>query len=85
MHTSKAYPHIINEVRAFRERKKRSVWFRELVENCVVYGDRGFNLVRFCDLLEEEIRALLLYRSLKDPEKVMRVEDFHKKPSDCTA
>ena len=38
----------------------------------------GFNLVRFCDLLEEEIRALLLYRSLKDPEKVMRVEDFHK-------
>ena len=30
------------EVRAFRERKKRSVWFRELVENCVVYGDRGY-------------------------------------------
>ena len=23
------------EVRAFRERKKRSVWFRGLVENCV--------------------------------------------------
>ena len=37
---------------------------------------RGFNLVRFCDLLEEEIRSLLLYRSLKDPEKVMRVEDL---------
>ena len=31
----------VHEVRAFRERKKRSVWFRELVENCVVYGDRG--------------------------------------------
>jgi len=41
-------------------------------------SQRGFNLVRFCDLLEEEIRSLLLYRSLKDPEKVMRVEDFHK-------
>jgi len=41
-------------------------------------SQKGFNLVRFCDLLEEEIRSLLLYRSLKDPEKVMRVEDFHK-------
>ena len=30
------------EVRAFRERKKRGVWFRELVEICVVYGDRGY-------------------------------------------
>ena len=28
----------MHEVRAFRERKYRSVWFRELVENCVVYG-----------------------------------------------
>ena len=26
----------VHEVRAFRERKKRSVWFRELVEICVV-------------------------------------------------
>ena len=32
----------MHEVRAFRERKKRSVWFRELVESCVVYGDRGY-------------------------------------------
>ena len=31
----------MHEVRAFRERKKRSVWFRELVENCVAYGDRA--------------------------------------------
>ena len=31
----------MHEVRAFRERKKRSVWFWELVENCVVYGDEG--------------------------------------------
>ena len=30
------------EVRAFRERKKRSLWFRGLVVNCVVYGDRGY-------------------------------------------
>lgn len=41
-------------------------------------GQRGFNLARLCDLLEEEIRYLLLYRSLKEPEKVIRVEDFHK-------
>ena len=32
----------MHEVRAFRERKKRGVWFRELVENCVVFGDRGY-------------------------------------------
>ncbi|MDW8434024.1 MAG: DNA polymerase III subunit gamma/tau [Aquificaceae bacterium] len=38
----------------------------------------GYNLVKLCDLLEEEVRNLLLYRSLKEPEKVMRVEDFHR-------
>ena len=32
----------VHEVRAFRERKKRSLWFRGLVENCVVNGDRGY-------------------------------------------
>ena len=32
----------VHEVRAFRERKKRSLWFRGLVESCVVYGDRGY-------------------------------------------
>ena len=32
----------VHEGRAFRERKKRSVWFRGLVENCVLYGDRGY-------------------------------------------
>ena len=32
----------MHEDRAFRERKKRSVWFWELVDNCVVYGDRGY-------------------------------------------
>ena len=28
----------VHEVRAFRERKKRSLWFRGLVENCVIVG-----------------------------------------------
>ena len=32
----------MHEVWAFRERKNRCVWFRELVEICVVYGDRGY-------------------------------------------
>ena len=32
----------MHEVRAFRERKRRSLWFWELVENSVVYGDRGY-------------------------------------------
>lgn len=44
-------------------------------------SQKGFNLSRLCDLLQEEIRALLLYRSLREPEKVMQVEDFHKKLS----
>ena len=46
------------EVRAFRERKKRSVWFRELVENCVVFGDwgyRGWDGVIVCD--SKDMRA----------------------------
>lgn len=42
---------------------------------------RGFNLSRFCDLLQEEIRSLLLYRSLREPEKVIQVEDFHRNMS----
>ena len=32
----------VHDVRAFSERKKRSLWVRGLVENCVVYGDRGY-------------------------------------------
>ena len=32
----------VHEVRAFRERKRRSLWFWKLVESCVVYGDRGY-------------------------------------------
>ena len=48
----------VHEVRAFRERKKRSVWFWELVENCVVYGVwgyRGCEGVFVCD--SREMRA----------------------------
>ncbi|MFN3871287.1 MAG: DNA polymerase III subunit gamma/tau, partial [Aquificaceae bacterium] len=50
----------------------------EFVENLY---QRGFNLSRFCDLLQEEIRSLLLYRSLKEPERVIQVEDFHRNTS----
>ena len=32
----------VHEVWAFSERLKRSLWFRGLVEICVVYGDRGY-------------------------------------------
>ena len=35
----------VHEVRAYRERKRRSLWFRKLVESCVVYGDRGLGAV----------------------------------------
>ena len=31
----------VHEGRTFRERKRRSLWFRKLVESCVVYGDRA--------------------------------------------
>ncbi len=44
-------------------------------------GEKGFNLVRFWDTLEEEIRSLILMRSLKKPERVIKVEDFHKSMS----
>ncbi len=39
---------------------------------------KGFNLPRLWDFLEEEIRGLILYKSLKDPERIMKVEDFHR-------
>ena len=45
----------VHEVRAFRERKRRRLWFRELVENCVVFGDRcyrGCEGVFVCDSRE---------------------------------
>ncbi len=38
----------MHEVRAFRERKRRSLWFRGLVENYVVYGDRSYKCVIVC-------------------------------------
>ena len=47
---------------AFRERKKRSVWFMELVENCVVYGDRGYRV-------ESPLESWLSYESVKRMEE----------------
>ena len=32
----------VHEVRAFRVRKRRCLWFRKLGVSCVVYGDRGY-------------------------------------------
>ena len=51
-----------HEVRAFRERKKRSIWFRGLVENCVVYGDRvyrGCEGVIVCDCKDMRAKRLV--------------------------
>ncbi len=39
---------------------------------------RGFNLMRFWSMVEDEIRTLILYKSLKDPYKVIQVEDYHR-------
>ncbi len=39
---------------------------------------KGFNLLRFWSMVEEEVRTLILYKSLKDPYKVIQVEEFHK-------
>ena len=56
----------VHDVRAFRERKKRSLWVRGLVENCVVYGDRGYRgcegVIVVRELLDaewEELRGLI--------------------------
>ncbi|SHK23197.1 DNA polymerase III subunit gamma/tau [Thermocrinis minervae] len=38
----------------------------------------GINLQRFWDMLEEEIRSLLLYKSLTKPEDIIEVDEFHK-------
>ena len=48
----------MHEVRAFRERKRRSFCFRKLVESSVVYGDWGYwgcDGVIVCD--SREMRA----------------------------
>jgi DNA polymerase III, gamma/tau subunits len=43
--------------------------------------EKGYNLSRFWESVEEEIRTLVLYKSLKNPEKLMHVEDFHREIS----
>ena len=48
----------MHEVWAFSERKIWGVWFRELVENCVAYGDRGYRGcegVIVCDSKEKRL------------------------------
>lgn len=46
-------------------------------------SQKGFNLLRFWDFLEEELNSLILYKSLKDPERVIRVDDFHRQLKDA--
>ncbi|MCX8060011.1 MAG: DNA polymerase III subunit gamma/tau [Aquificaceae bacterium] len=52
------------------------------VDKAIAYlneiNQKGYNLSRFCELLEEEVMDLILYRSLQEPERVVRVEDFHR-------
>jgi DNA polymerase III, subunits gamma and tau len=43
--------------------------------------EKGYNLSRFWESVEEEVRTLVLYKSLKNPEKLMHVEDFHREVS----
>ena len=43
--------------------------------------EKGYNLSRFWESVEEEIRTLVLYKSLREPEKLMQVEDFHREVS----
>ncbi|WP_448587742.1 DNA polymerase III subunit gamma/tau [Thermocrinis sp.] len=43
--------------------------------------DKGYNLSKFWDSVEEEVRALVIFRSLRDPEKVIKVEPFHREVS----
>ncbi|ADC89543.1 DNA polymerase III, subunits gamma and tau [Thermocrinis albus DSM 14484] len=40
---------------------------------------RGFSITKFWDSLEEEIRNLILIKSLKNPHQVLQVEEFHRK------
>ena len=51
-------------------KSKRGVWFRELVENCVVYGDRGYRGcegVFVCDSREMRARAVEFTREKNNP------------------
>jgi len=46
-----------HEVRAYKERKRRSSWFRYLVSSSEVYGDRGYlglDGVLICDAKEDK-------------------------------
>ena len=68
----------VHEVRAFRERKRRSIWFRKLVENSVVYGDRGYRGcegVIVCDCREMRAKRQVVEGCLKTGERVLLATD----------
>ena len=53
----------VHEVRAFRECMIRSLWFRELVDYCGVYGDRGYmgcECVIVCDSKDMRAKRLVV-------------------------
>ena len=64
----------VHEVRAFRERKKRSLWFRGLVENCVVYVKR---------LQKDPVRRIVKLTSANPAylEIELKEEHLHSQPS----
>ena len=58
----------VHEVRAFRERKKRSLWFRGLVENCVVVNIRTAKVTKDTGILTIEMDG--------DAEEIERAVKF---------
>ena len=66
----------VHDVRAFRERKKRSVWFRELVENCVAI-DKG----SFPDLIEIDAAS---NRGIDDIRSISCLLYTSPSPRDCS-
>ena len=75
----------VHEVRAFRERKKRSLWFRGLVENCVVYGDRsyrGCEGVIVCDSREMRAKRQVVEKTKRRAEEELKVVLEFIKPFD---
>ncbi len=50
----------------------------EALEEVNQLAQSGFNLLRFWNMVEEELRNIILYKSLKNPHRVIEVENFHK-------
>ena len=68
----------VHEVRAFWERKRRSLWFRKLVESCVVFGYRGCEGVIVCGSRESHGLVKVIKDLDRDIEclKVLLVDDI---------